>query len=531
MAVGIQRESLVRGTLITAVALFLVRAGAAVYKPAVVRLFAPFDGHHGVAGSGIAQAPSTAYLLALSFTSIGFNVAIARLVAERAAAGDMAGARKVFRTSLFLMLALGLAAAALFAAGAPWLERFSRLKGTAPGYVAIAPAIVLMSVTAAFRGLYQGMRWMSLNAYSQMAEGAVRIAAGVTLVWLLAPRSVILGAVGFNLGDVAGAAVALAYALWCYWRLRADLWGGGSGEGVSTRETLAVIMRVGVPTALLGAAPPLMTYLDLLTLGRVLPDLSEDGLNALFGMLGNGLSIVWLPAVLTGALQAALVPALAEAAAQGRRSEALRLAAMAYRATLLVGLPATVGMAVLAGPAYRLIFNTSEGADLFGILALAALPIMLQQVSAGVQQGLGRVGAPLAGLGLGMAVKVVLTLALVPRLGPAGAAWATAAGFGIAAACNLLSVRRRLGAVLPGAGAWVRPAAAAAVMGLAVYGLDLLMAVALPRNVATVLLVLVGIAVYGMTLLAFRGLPREDLERLPYVGAPLAAFIRLRAQD
>ncbi|MGE5673106.1 MAG: polysaccharide biosynthesis C-terminal domain-containing protein, partial [Mycobacterium leprae] len=355
---------------------------------------------------------------------------------------------------------------------------------------------------------------------------------------LLAPHSIALGAAGYNMGDVAGALLSLLYLVILYSRNRRRLWGDlpaapSAPAGQDHRETLRAILRIGLPVALLGAAPPLIMYSDTFVLGHALLGATSDQIKAIYGQLTSGLAIVWVPAVFTGALYTAVVPAMAEAIVHQQRETAHRYGALALRATMLIAWPAATGLAVLAFPIFRLCFHSVVGANLLVVLAVATVPIMVQQTTAGILQGMGHVRPPVVSLLIGTALKVILTLILGRWWGAPGAAWATVLGFLCAALFNLVSLRRRLGLGLDWAGGLLKPAVASLVMGAGVYGgwrlIDPIVVQPWIQSVVTVALVGLGVLLYAAALLLVKGASREDVERLPYVGQPVTAFLaRLR---
>lgn len=536
-----KRDSVVRGTLVITVATLVARIMGAIYKPIVIRMFAPFDPSGGNAGIGMAWAAVQAYQIVLAFTAVGFNVAISKLVAERLSLGDEAGAKKVFRTSMWLMGTIGLLGALFFWFGAGWLEAVTKTPGTAAGYMGMAPALVLVSLMAAYRGVFQGFQSMTPNAYSQLLEALFRIITGLVLVHLLVSRSVPLAAGGFNFGDAVGGAVGLAYLWWLYQKNKATMWREGvaaatlgrnvapalSDFGQTTGQVIRAILRIGLPIALIGAAQPIMGEADLFTLGHSLVGTTMD-VNDIFGQLTNALTIVLLPATFTLALYTSLVPAIAESTVVGRKDQAQSLTRMAYRLTTLVGWPAMVGLFVLGVPIYNLIYN-AEGGWLLSVLAVGTLVVMLQQTSSGILQGMGRIMPPVINLLTGTAIKLLGNLVLVPLLGPAGAAWSTVIGFTVSAAMNLISVYRYMGAGLDFKGSVVKPGLAALIMGLVVWGLDTLIGplgtTLGSRAIVMLFLIAAGAGAYGVALLLVRGIPREDLERVPRIGRRLSSLL------
>jgi stage V sporulation protein B len=537
-------ESFMRGALLLTMATLVSRLLGALYKPVIARIFAPFDGQDGAAGIGLTQVPLTTYQVILSFTSVGLNVGISRLVAERMALGDVRGARRVFRFSLVLMAMLGMAASLVMWFGAPWLAGLlsENLTETIPGFRATAPALFITSVMAAFRGLFQGFQQMSPNATSQMIEQIVRVGSGTVLTYFWVQHSVALGAAGFNFGDVVGAVAGLLYLVYLANRQSDRLWEVSpeteqmpDEAGVRLRahpvESAGVLVRrilaVATPIAIAGAVVPLMMQADTFFVFRAFNQagVAPDKAAALYGVLTNAFMIAYLPAVFTAAIYTSLLPSITQAMTLGHTDVARRRASQAYRMTLLVAIPAQVGLYVLATGVYALLFNDVDGGQAMAAMSWAVVPIMLQQTTSGVQQGAGRIAQPVMNFVIGAVIKAGLTAWWTVPYGIRGAAWATAVGFGVAALLNVVNVEQLLGRTLKTRNMIFKPVAAA--LGMA--GVIALVRAPLGRLITytpmhTVTLVAVGGLVYGVLLLAVGGVKVQDLASLPGAGRVLGAL-------
>ncbi|HLO03442.1 MAG TPA: polysaccharide biosynthesis protein [Symbiobacteriaceae bacterium] len=531
-------ESFVRGALMLSVAALVSRLLGAFYKPAIARIFAPFDGHNGAVGIGLTQVPLTVYQVVLSFTSVGLNVGISRLVAERMAVSDVRGARRVFRFSLLLMAVIGFVGSVALWFGAPALAALisESAAETVPGFRAMAPAIFLTSVLAAYRGLFQGLQSMSPNAMSQIVEQIVRVGAGLLLTAWMVQRSVALGAAGFNFGDVIGAGIALLYLLYLARGRQASLWESESASALEAPQVRPAwanetpweltkrIFSVAGPITIVGAVVPLMMLADTFFVFRALgaQGLPKDEIQAAYGYLTNVFMIVNLPGVFTQALYTSILPAITTAITLREFGVAKERAAQAYRMTFLLALPAQAGLWALAAGIYSLIYGDLVGAHLLQTIAWATVPIMLQQTTSGILQGMGQIGLPVRNFMIGAVLKVILTAVLTRYYGVEGAAWATVVGFAVAAILNLYHVDRHLGRTFRLGSMLLRPGLAAVLMAATILGLK----VWLPqRALFTLLLVAVGGLVYGLSLLVTGGLRRKDLEALPKVGRPLAGLL------
>lgn len=503
--------------------------------PLVTRLFAPFDGEHGDAGTGLARIPISTYQIVLALSSVGFNVSVAKLVAERLALGDTFGARRVFRVALLAMVILGVLFTLGFWWGAPALATLAGQPDTMPGFRAMAPAMILMTLTAAFRGLFQGFQRHSPNGISQMAEAVVRVVTALVLLIVFVRVSIPMGAAAVNFGDVTGAGVAFLYLYWLYRKHQQDLWAGVGSiptrefSPETTGEVLRRIMMISLPITLIGAIHPLMIQADAIMVNHLLkrPEVGRSMVQAAFGQLSNATQLVWAATLITGAMYTSLLPAVAEAVATRRMQDVRAKARMAYLVTMLTGLPAAAGMWVLGGPLYALVYG-GNGGSVLSAAAWSTLFLMLQQTSSGLLQGAGHVTLTTVNLAIGAVVKMVLTYFMLGPLGMGveGAALATVVGFAIIALLNIWGVRRHLGASLSLTAMVTKPTVAAAVMTVTLGGL--LRTWPAPGALITLLWVAVGAAVYVAVLLLVRGVPIEDMAALPGGGRLMGFLRRLR---
>ncbi len=216
------------------------------------------------------------------------------------------------------------------------------------------------------------------------------------------------------------------------------------------------------------------------------------------GMLGEGYNtaliysnrLVQLPlAIIATALATAILPQLSQLWIEKRLDELSDLARFAFRMVFIVFVPATVGMMVLGVPiieilferyqwdheatalTYRALFFYAPGLALWGLLRIMT-PIYYAQHD---------VRTPVITASLAMLVNVVLNVVLVkiavanqnPKFGLGGLALANTIGVLVNAVVLLVILHRRglafwsLELTLTG----LRTLAAAAVMGLATWGL------------------------------------------------------------
>ena len=128
----------------------------------------------GADGVALFQLVFPTYNLLLTVSSAGLPVAISRMVSHCLARDDPRNARRVFRIALWMLTALGFVCTMLMLAGNQFLAARVGEPLAAPGYIAIAPCLILVCALSAFRGFMQGQQNMAPTATSQLIEQVER---------------------------------------------------------------------------------------------------------------------------------------------------------------------------------------------------------------------------------------------------------------------------------------------------------------------------------------------------------------------
>lgn len=512
-----------RGTLILAVAGIVVKVIGSLNWIILSRVL-------GGEGIGIYQMAFPLYLLALSISSAGVPVAISIITAEKIALRDYRGANRVFNLSFLLLIITGITLSLLLYSGAGWLIEHRIIRDPRAYYslIALSPAIFFVTLLSSFRGYLQGWQIMTPTAISQIVEQLFRVAAMLVFATLLLPKGLEFAAGGASLGAVVGSVAALVVLIVCYFRLRKETQLKIQTEPATVcRESGANIIRriakLALPVSLSSIMLPLVANLDLLVVPLRLEDAgySVQQATELFGYLtGMAVPLVNLATILTAALATSLVPAVSQAYSLGKRQDVLYRTAGAMRLANIATIPFGVMLWVLAKPVVSAIYHAPGAADATQVLAVGVFLLGIHQVTTGVLQGLGRTVIPVINMGAAALVKVALnwTLTAIPTLGIQGAAWATLADIGIAAALNLYFVHRYTGFFLSG-GDLLKNSGAAAVMGAAMYfGYSPLLSVMGSELPAIILTSLYGGLAYGAIMLISGGINRRDIERIPFIG-------------
>lgn len=527
------RDAYLKGAFILAGAAMFSRILGAIYRIPLGRVMGSY-------GMGLYGAGYAIYTTLIGISTVGINVAISKVMAEKLAHDDESGAHRVFGLSFALLSVAGLVSALALGLGAhPLADRVMRNPDAFYAILALSPALFLVALEGSLRGFFQGYQNMSPPAISQIVEQFFRVFSLLVLAYALLPRGDAIAAGGAASGAAIGAFVGVLYLLIPYSRARRRV-SLGLLQPTATRpkaapepakDILKRIIILAIPISIAGVVIPLMSLVDLAVVPTRLQAVgfSVREATALYGNLSQlAMALISLPAVVTYGLQTSLVPSISEAQALGDKAAIRSRTSTGIRATLIVALPAFLGLWILATPISGLLYNVPEAGVPLASLSAAVVFLMLQQTTSGVLQGLGRTDIPVRNLLIGAVIKAGLAWYLtgIPSLNIRGAGYSTVVGFLIASALNAYSVHRVVGFDLDWTSTVLKPLGASAVMGLVVYFGFPPLAAALGSNLAALVAVVVGGVAYGLALLLVGGIKERDFSFLPVIGQRLAKLLK-----
>lgn len=239
-------------------------------------------------------------------------------------------------------------------------------------------------------------------------------------------------------------------------------------RGVVTPDRVRTYAGYGYPIAAGLALTLVLSSTDRFVLEAYMGDAAVGAYHASYTLANRTLDVLFLWLGTAG--QPALVMALERGGL-----DRLRIAAKEQASTfLLVGIPAAAGLALVARPLSEVLIGEDlryAAASITPWIALSALLWGLHTYYFGQAFTLGRkTRFLLVAVAIPAAVNVVLNLILVPRFGLMGAAWSTAASFGVGLMATILMGRGVIRLPIP----WeslMRCGAAAAVMAAVVSAL------------------------------------------------------------
>lgn len=510
------RENFAYGALVLFLTNLFNRLLAFIYRILIVRLL-------GAEGVGLYEMVFPLYSLVLVVTTAGLPLAVAKLTAEQIARGNLGQARRTFLLAAGVLFLSGLVSALALWQASPALARVVLADSRAyKALAATVPALFIVPICSAFRGLFQGAGRLSRPAFGQVAEQVVRVSLGLYLAWSLLPRGLDYGACGLVMGMVAGEMAGFAYLLLAYWREKPLSAAAGKVPCLGYLATWRELWHFGLPVTVSRVVGAVSLALEAVLIPQRLQVAGYPlrQATALYGQFsGIALTLLHLPTVLTLSLATSLVPAVAEASARKQARVMASRIRDALRLTVVGGLPFTVLYVLFPEQLTYVLFANAQAGKILRVLAWGGLFFYLQQTSTGVLQGLGRTDLAMRNSLLGAAVTLggIYWLTARPAYGIYGTAFSLVLAGILGCYLNLGDIARQTGLVV----SWPllgKSLSAALGMGLVSYGLYQLLWQQYPLPAALAGACVTGLSAYLLFCWCFGLLSRHDLARLPWLG-------------
>lgn len=540
-------KTLLKGTAILAAAALVSKMLGVVYR-------IPYQNITGNIGLYVYQQVYPLYSILLILATAGFPLAISKLVAERLAVGDEAGAKRIFHISIYTLLGTGIFFFLSLYLSAPWIALWMEDEQLTLPIRSVSFALLIVPVMAAIRGYFQGHQNMVPTAISQVVEQIIRVVTILALsYWFIYNQyDAYYAGAGAVFGAFTGALSALIVLILFWRRLKrsrleimasevSEPTGEVNERSFSQEKALVVIKKIlyySLPICLGAMVLPLLQLVDALTVTKSLVFSGwelEDAKNWK-GVYDRGQPLVQFAAFFATALSLALVPSISEAHANGLKERIALQAELAMRLTMFIGLAASFGLATLASPINIMLYKTNEGSLVLSVLAFTTIFSTMGIASGAILQGLGQVMLPARNLFFGVIVKLLLNILLIPLWDITGAAIATVLAYAVATFLNLKDLYRLTSMQLSFQTFLAKPLLAVLLMTVCVWlskeGLaHALEGVVVHERLYYTLIaltsVLVGIVSYAVALLRSGSVTEGDLAPIPKINRLLPVLNRL----
>ncbi|MCD7894020.1 MAG: polysaccharide biosynthesis protein [Erysipelotrichaceae bacterium] len=412
-------RSIVKQASILAIAGILVRIIGLLYRSPLTHLIT-------AEGMGYYSTAYNIYAMILLLSSYSIPTAISKLISEKLVLNQYDNVQKILRCSFIYICVIGGSAALLCFILAPLLVT----EYSVTALRVLCPTIFLSGLLGVFRGYFQAHQITIYTSISQIVEQLLNAIVSVGAAWLFiqpyistgGTQMASVGAAGSALGTGAGVLIGLIYMLCIYLRKHQNLIIKNDADPYtdSYKDIFKMILNIVTPIIFATCIYNIVTTMDMYIFYGVLGDSTE--IVTLYGIYsGEYVTLQNVPVALASAMSTASIPAIASAFSIKDYNQVKENIRSGINVTMMILIPAAVGMSVLAYPIMGLLFPQESTIQTATTLLTFGTPAVvfygLSTLTNGILQALGKVNEPLKNAAISLVINAVITfllLALTP---------------------------------------------------------------------------------------------------------------------
>ena len=563
-----KNQSFLHGTVILTGGLLLVKLMGILFRIFVTGMIGP-------TGATYFTVAYEIYNPLFALATAGLPIAISKMVSENIASGRYRNVKKIKKISTPIFLLTGTIGLILMILGAfivPNLP-FVNVPGAFYSVIVLSPTIFFACLMSIYRGYYQGLKNMTPTATSEVIEAGCKFFIGYVTSYSiihfgmreylskgtflgkpyatkeLAEAAIMpLASAGAILGISMGAAAGFLYLF-----LRDKIIGDGitkkeilnsppaqNGKGIANtliKNALpiglgAIIMNVAglIDTTLIlhriqyvmSVAPnELLTHYGSKISEAVLK--SKDGVHGfLMGCYSFTLPLMMLVPAITQAFGIVALPSVTRAWTLKDKPSLKKSINTVIRMTMLVTIPAGVGLSFLGSELLKIIYSSRPNAvsiasEIIPILGIATIFTAASTPICSMLQAIGKIRLPVKIISIGLIIKIFVNYMLVgiPQINIQGAGIGTLVGYAFILFTSMYMLFKNTKIAPDFVGAIIKPIIASLFCGVAAKTLMWLLKGRIFNLVAVILSIFLAVIVYILVLLSIGGLSRDDIILLP----------------
>lgn len=561
-----KKQSFFKGAMILSIAAIIVKILGAIFKIPLTNIL-------GGDGMGYFSTAYDIYMPVYVVSNAGLPVAIARIVAESVSQKRFRDVKRTLKIANTVFLVTGFIGFCIMFFGARFfVNSLIKNPGAYLAVMAMAPTVFFVCLTSAYKGYYEGLHNMYPTAIAQVVEVVIKLIFGFGLSMLAYKigmdeynsKKTVFGVFYATEADAeirvlqfaaAGAILGVALGAMGSW-LSAFLRHKIRGDGITAEELSAEqkvtptkvilkrIIRIAIPIALGSCVGQITGVIDLFSVYDRLHHVVDVGYDTLLNLYGNAVpvdkALEDIPNYLNGCYKGMavtlynLIPTFTvafgvsalpsvTAAWTEKNSVALKENVEAVlRMTMLLVLPAGIGMATLSHGVLTLLYGgrpleVEIAAPLLSLLGIAVIFSATCSPINSMLQAVGRADLPVKIMIGCAAFKLAFNYITVgiPEINIRGAAMGTLVCYVLIMSISLFFLIRITGLKLNYMNVFIKPLISALLCAGAAFGVSMLLMNVTSEKVATVVAIGAAVVVYVFALIFLRAISEEDIKRLP----------------
>ena len=363
------------------------------------------------------------YNLFLVVATAGIPSAISKLVAHYNGINEYSVGRRLYRSGMYVSMAMGVICATIMLFGANLLNNGD--PNVTPVIRSLAWAVLVIPAMSITRGFLQGYNWMAPSAMSQFVEQVFRVVymlAATYFIMKMHPTHWVPAVTQSTFAAFIGAIGAILVLGFAYLKHLGEMnklaTQGVQDKDVRTRELIFKIIYQAIPFIVIEAGITIFQLIDQYTFKRVMTMMGGytsyqiNAVYALFAFNANKLYMIVIS--LASAMAATVIPLLATARAQGNQKSMRDQIENGIMLFYFVMIPSSLGLAAVAQQIYTVFYRyDAAGVTILEFAAFMAIPFGLYTVGAAMMQGISENKKMMKFLAIGVMIKLIIQAPLI----------------------------------------------------------------------------------------------------------------------
>ena len=498
------------------------------------------------------------YNIMLIISSYSLPLAVSKLVSASMAKKRRRQAYQILKGALLFAIIAGVIVALIVYFGAEFFTAALQTPLSVFALKILAPVLVVVAILGVLRGFFQGLGSMMPSAVSQIIEQIVNAIVSIWAAYVLfrtgskigevlgdpEKYGAAYGAAGGTLGTNLGAVAALLFMLLVFFVYMRVFKRKMKRERNVKVDSFAYVMRILVITII-----PVLLSTTIYNISGIIDQGLFKNIAVLQGATTEQIDVWWgvfsgkykvlinVPISIASAMAASSVPALSASYAEGDTKGVCDQINAAMRFIMVIALPCSVGLAVLAKPIFALLFpGTIDSLDMAtSMMVLGSIAVVFYSMSTlsnGLLQGVDKLKVPVknAAIALVAHIGVLIALMLFFRLNIYAVVIANAFFAFLVCVLNSMAIAKYTGYRQEVKKTFIIPAICSAIMGVITYFVyQGLYSLCNNSTISLIVAIVVAVLVYAVTLLLLKGLSESEIRKFPkgYLLVKAAKKLRL----
>ncbi len=569
-------QTFLKGAAVLSISMIVVKLCGMVYKIMLTRIYSMFGDQYAGIGTGIFSNAYEIYIPLFTLATAGFPIAVSRLISESIAKERYKDVRQIHKVSKPFFIAMGLISFALMIGLSFVYVDVVNSPYSIYSLMMLAPSILFGCLVSIYRGYFEGQRNMVPTAISEIIEACVKMIFGLSLAYIVMKVGITqyqsLGTI-FGLSfsseseamytligfSVASAIFAISLGgFFAYIALKIifrrnknaipEEYYENSVDALSRRETFKKLVMTAIPIGLAALVMSISSSIDTIIIQKVLYNMALTSREALLsqfdghldsniplnptesnpitihtylmGAFSCALTVMQLITAVTQVFGTSAMPSVTNAYTKGDKAELKKSIETVLKLTMLVTLPAGLGMFAIPYPIISLLYDGYVAQVAAGVLRVMGLSVIVVAVSTPIcsmLQGVGRVDLPLKLYSIAMVIKIATNFAFVNivSLNIVGGAIGSLVSFLFVCVVGMYYLVKSAKVMPDLLNTVLKPFFSAVICAAAAYLTHSLISNVLSGAVSTIISIVVAAVFYLIALLLMHTFTENEIKMLP----------------